>query len=178
MTSRATEAVSQCRSPDESPRAVDFGPMRTAAAQQNSAGWLRIEVAEVQTSEVEARELRTHDVLLVDSLGFRSDRGESGPALLVLSNGLRFKVVLSLEQGSWVAQIGEAQQSVSAGDSLSVNLVHRVLDSRELPDFLPGARVALDADPSDQLIISWREEILCSGTLIEIEGEVGVRVRR
>ena len=59
-----------------------------------------------------------------------------------------------------------------------VAAVHRPVDLRELPDLRAGAKLALNSLPSDQLIISWHDEIFGNGLFGEIDGRLGVRVSR
>ena len=147
-------------------------PMSTAA------DWVRVQIGAVRVSEAEARDLRERDVLLVDPPLVRTDLGEGGPAVLALSSGRQFSVELALEDGWWVAHIKEAQHFRMIGELMSINVVHRPVDLRELPDLRPGAMVALNALPSDQLIISWHDEIFGNGLFVEIDGRLGVRVTR
>lgn len=150
--------------------------MKQAEALSHRTGWLRVELAAVAVSEVEAHDLRERDVLLVEPSVFRTDLEARGSAVLVLSTGTRFEVELALDGNEWVAHIEQALPFVSAREFVSVNLVHRLMDSRELPDIRPGATLALNAVPTDQLIISWREEVLGTGAFIEIDDKTGVRV--
>ncbi|MDP2274224.1 MAG: hypothetical protein Q8N23_12140 [Archangium sp.] len=141
-----------------------------------SSRWLRIELAAVAVSEAEARGLCEGDLLLVEPSVLRTDLEERGSALLVLSTGSRFEVELALEKNEWLAHIKQVLPFESARDFVSVNLVHRLLDSREFPDIRPGATLALNTVPTDQLIIWWREELLGTGAFIEIDEQIGVRV--
>jgi hypothetical protein len=131
-------------------------------------GWFRVEIATVAVTSEEMRELRERDVVLVDALVPRPEKGE-----LVLSNGSRFDVSLSLEDDWWIATVGVRLVRTPPWD-FAVNLAHRIVDARELP--APGARIALLTTVEDPLCLSWGDEVFAHGNFAEVEGQSGVRI--
>jgi hypothetical protein len=136
-----------------------LAPLQTA--------WFRVELVAVGISPDEVKELRELDIVLLESEPAH-EKGE-----LVLSTGARFAVTLSSEGDRWVATVGERVVRLEQADQLAINRVFRVCDPRELPTV--GTTITLVAT-GEPLALSWRNELIGHGHLVEVEGERGVRV--
>lgn len=196
---------------------------------------MRAEIGQVLISSADLAQLRERDVVLVDQLSARPDKGEGGTAQLKIGNGLTgyFEAAVALEGGRFKATIGAlkvgeeplqaqaegeaaAEGAAPAGDAapaigegleestnpaasggkasvaennpegaellndiplnMTVELGRVPITAEEVVQLKAGQVIDLGRVVGEPLDLSVGGKIVARGELVEIEGNLGVRV--
>ncbi len=191
--------------------------------------WLRAEIGEVEISSVDLAQLRERDVVLVDRLSARPDKGEGGTATLKIGMGRTgyFEASVALDGGRFKATLGELKlgeepqavqegeapvseggeaspklgegpdESTNPGDagakmadenkngaellndiplSIAVEIGRVPITAEEVVSLKAGQVIDLGRVPGEPLDLSVNGKVVARGELVEIEGNLGVRV--
>jgi len=182
--------------------------------------WLRAEIGQAEIASADLEYIRVKDVVLLDALSARPDRGEPGTATLRVGlGGSRVEAEVFVEDGQYKARIkdfvlGEpafqrvlpsAQESESfsnpdevppesegdmddankpeGGDlladiplQLAVELARVPVTADEVVALKVGQVIELHRSPGEPVELSVNGKVVARGELVEVEGQLGVRV--
>lgn len=184
--------------------------------------WLRAEIGQAEISSADLESIRVKDVVLLDALQARPDRGEPGTAVLRVGLGnSRVEADVFVEEGRYKARIkdfilgepnfqrvlppaGENEvftnpESGRAPDSegdilddanrpeggdlladiplqLAVELARVPITADEVVALKVGQVLELHRSPGEPVELSVNGKVVARGELVEVEGQLGVRV--
>ncbi|MBN1208246.1 MAG: type III secretion system cytoplasmic ring protein SctQ [Myxococcaceae bacterium] len=192
--------------------------------------WLRAEIGQAEVSSADLEQLRVKDVVLMDALTARPDRGEQGMATLRLGLGnSRVEADVYVEEGQYKARIkdiilgepafqpvlpssDEQREEQSAGENedynpgttdpslqaegnaldankpeggelladiplqLAVELARVPVTADEVVALKVGHVIELHRSPGEPVELSVNGKVVARGELVEVEGQLGVRV--
>ncbi len=192
--------------------------------------YLRAEIGEVAISSNDLAQLRERDVVLIEQLAARPDRGEGGTAKVRVGGGITgyFEATVALEAGRFRLTLGalklgeeamgaEAAEAPPAGAegeaapklgegpdestnpgsgggrmsdenkegaellndiplSLAVEIGRVPITAEEVVSLKAGQVIDLNRVPGEPLDLSVGGKVVARGELVEIEGNLGVRV--
>ncbi len=204
-----------------------------ASRVRNVKAWLRAEIAQVDIAAGDLAQLRERDVILVDGLTARPDKGEGGTAKLRVGHGRLglMNAEVALEEGRFKAkiasfQIGEppppggptedegmqeppaegdapaagedGEESTNPGNARGRDQVEGNAEGGELLNDIPmqisveigrvpitaeevvglkvGHVIDLNRAPGEPLDLSVNGRIVARGELVEVEGNLGIRI--
>lgn len=189
--------------------------------------WLRAEIGSAEISAQDLASLRVKDVLLVDALSARPDRGEPGTAQLRVGSGRagRADAEVFVEDGRYRARItdivpGEPGHPRSAGEEgsgaeepeeftnpeldvppelegaalddvnkpdgsdllgdvplqIAVELARVPVTAQQVVGMRAGQVLELNRGPGEPVELSVNGKVVARGELVEVEGQLGVRI--
>ncbi len=192
-------------------------------------GWLRAEIGSAEISGQDLASLRVKDVLLVDVLSARPDKGEAGTAQLRMGKGTAGRAdaeVFVGEDGRYRARItdiipgepghpgsadeasaepadeeedftnpeldvppeleGAALDDVSKPDGsdllgdvplqIAVELARVPVTAQQVVGLRTGQVIELNRGPGEPVELSVNGKVVARGELVEVEGQLGVRI--
>jgi type III secretion system YscQ/HrcQ family protein len=183
--------------------------------------WLRVEIGQAEIASTDLEYIRVKDVVLLDALTARPDRGEAGAAVLRVGlGGCRVGADVYVEDGQYKARIkdfvtgepafqralpsaDENQAYNSGGDAppesegdavddankpeggdlladiplqLAVELARVPVTADEVVALKVGQVLELNRSPGEPVELSVNGKVVARGELVEVEGQLGVRV--
>lgn len=208
---------------------------QNASRVRNVKAWLRAEIAQVDIASGDLAQLRERDVILVDGLTARPDKGEGGTAKLRVGHGrlglMNAEVVA--EEGRYKAKItgfqigepappggpteeegvqdppaegeappegeegGDVEESTNPGNKgrdqvegnaeggellndipmqISVEIGRVPITAEEVVGLKVGHVIDLNRAPGEPLDLSVNGRIVARGELVEVEGNLGIRI--
>ncbi len=187
--------------------------------------WLRVEIGQAEIASSDLASIRVKDVVLMDALTARPDRGEAGTATVRVGEGnSQVHVEVFVEDGQYKARVkdivigepafqrvvpptpGEGEEEAftnpendmppesegdvlddankpDAGELLSdiplqiaVELARVPVTADEVVALKVGQVVELHRSPGEPVELSVNGKVVARGELVEVEGQLGVRV--
>jgi type III secretion system YscQ/HrcQ family protein len=178
---------------------TQLGPPRRDAELARRVTWLEaarvslpLELGRTALSSADLAALAIHDVVLFDKLGVRDARG--GPVWLRLGrggfrarlDGEALHIVEPFRLGRGAPSMAEETQKSEGSDALVGELPVEVvcelgrvtMSGRELIELRPGAVLPVGRPLAGPVDLTVGGRVVARGELVDVEGEIGVRITR